>query len=301
MALPAEWIAVDWGTTHLRAWAMQGETVVAEASSARGMGSLDPTEFEPALLELIADWLAPTIKTRVICCGMVGSRQGWQEAPYRAVPCSVAAQSLTAAPVDDSRISVHLLSGLSQSTPADVMRGEETQIAGFLHRNPGWDGVICLPGTHSKWVQVSADEVVSFQTFLTGEMFSLLAGHSVLRHSIPDAGWDTDAFAEALSDAMSKPESVSSRLFRLRANDLLHGASPDTARATLSGLLIGTELAAARPYWLGQQVAVIGADQISQAYVTALELQGMHAIHARADAMTLSGLIAAHKDMKATA
>jgi 2-dehydro-3-deoxygalactonokinase len=100
---------------------------------------------------------------------------------------------------------------------------------------------------------------------------------------------------------MSKPESVSARLFRLRANDLLHGASPDTARATLSGLLIGTELAAARPYWLGQQVAVIGADQISQAYVTALELQGMHAIHARADAMTLSGLIAAHKDMKATA
>jgi 2-dehydro-3-deoxygalactonokinase len=88
----------------------------------------------------------------------------------------------------DPRLRVSILPGLKQAVPPDVMRGEETQIAGFLAAAPGFDGVLCLPGTHAKWVQISAEEVVSFRTFMTGELFDLLSTQSVLRHSIAGEG-----------------------------------------------------------------------------------------------------------------
>jgi 2-dehydro-3-deoxygalactonokinase len=297
----AEWIAVDWGTTRLRAWAMSGREVLAEASSDRGMNTLDPEAYEPALVDLVGPWLAADRRTAVLCCGMVGARQGWVEAPYRAVPCPPLSGAPVRAPTTDARLSVHVLPGLRQDSPHDVMRGEETQIAGFLNLNAGWDGVLCLPGTHTKWVQVSAGEVVSFQTFMTGELFALLSERSVLRHSVQGSGRDEDAFAAAVSETLSTPETLAARLFRLRADHLLADTGPDTLRAQLSGLLIGAELAAARHYWLGQQLAVIGADEMAAAYVAALSQQGAPAIHARATAMTLAGLTAAHRLLESDA
>jgi 2-dehydro-3-deoxygalactonokinase len=259
--------------------------------SDQGMGSLAPAQFETALVDLAADWLATA--RQVIACGMVGSRQGWVEAPYQTAPCSVSPRTMVQAPVTRPGLTVHVIPGVRQTTPADVMRGEETQIAGFLACNPGWDGVICLPGTHTKWVHVSAGEIVSFQTFMTGEMFALLTQHSVLRHSIASSGWNEEVFQTALSDAMSKPEMIAARLFSLRADQLVHSTDTTTLRARLSGLLIGVELAAARPYWLGQRIALIGADAISAPYVTGLAAQGAKAERADATDMTLSGIIAA--------
>ncbi len=104
---------------------------------------------------------------------------------------------------------------------------------------PGFDGVLCLPGTHSKWVHLSAGEVVSFQTFMTGEMFALLSEQSVLRHGMAGEGWDEAAFDEGVSDALSRPERIGARLFALRAEGLMSGLVPAAARARLSGLLIG--------------------------------------------------------------
>ena len=287
--IPA-WIAVDWGTSNLRVWAMgQGGRVLAEASSDDGMGKLSRDGFEPALLRLIGDWLHT--RPPIIACGMVGSRQGWHEAPYRSVPCTpLDGAALVAAPTLDPRLSVRLAPGLKQTTPADVMRGEETQIAGALALMPGYDGVLCLPGTHSKWVQISAGEVVSFQTFMTGEMFALLSETSVLRHGMQGDGWDDAAFDAAVSDALSRPERIAARLFSLRAEGLIAGLAPAAARARLSGLLIGTELAAARPYWLGQRVTLVGADRLSAAYARALDLQGVKAHSLSATDCTLAGL-----------
>jgi len=288
----ADWIAVDWGTSHLRAWAMSDIGAVrAEASSDDGMGRLQPEAFEPALLRLIDPWLGAGI-TPVLACGMVGSRQGWIEAPYGAAPCPPLTGALTTAPTSDSRISVRIVPGIKQDTPADVMRGEETQIAGFLSENNGFDGVLCLPGTHSKWVHISAGEVVSFRTFMTGELYSLLSTSSVLRHSV-DSGWHDDAFSDALSDAISRPEQVAARLFGIRAEALLTGLAPGAARSRLSGLLLGIELAAARPYWLGQQIALIGAPNLTRHYETAMEAQGVPTEARDGAAMTRAGLAAA--------
>ena len=262
-------------------------------ASDRGMGGLNPEEFEPALLELVAPWLSDGT-TQIVACGMVGAKQGWIEAPYISVPAQPLADTQIKAPATDPRISVHILPGMSQNSPADVMRGEETQIAGFMALAPEFDGIICLPGTHTKWVEVSAGEVVSFRTFMSGEIFALLADASVLKHSIGD-GWDDQAFLAALSDAMSRPEALASRLFSLRAEGLLHNLQPNVARARLSGLLIGAELAAARPYWLGQQIALIGDPKLSAIYATALESQGAPAVQADATRATLAGLTKAYQ------
>lgn len=284
------WIAVDWGTSNLRAWAMDsGGQVLAQATSDEGMGKLTRDGYEPALLRLIAPWL--TARPPVVACGMVGSRQGWCEAPYRTVPCApLDRAALVLAPTTDPRLRVSIAPGLKQTQPADVMRGEETQIAGALRLMPSYDGVLCLPGTHSKWVHISAGEVVSFQTYMTGEMFALLSEASVLRHGMQGGGWDDAAFDAAVSDALSRPERLGARLFSLRAEGLIAGLSPQAARARLSGLLIGAELAAAKPYWLGQRVTLIGAEKLSAAYARALAAQGVEAQRLPATDCTLAGL-----------
>ncbi|MGB0497122.1 MAG: 2-dehydro-3-deoxygalactonokinase, partial [Rubricella sp.] len=148
------WIAVDWGTSSLRAWAMDGDRVLDERRTDEGAGGLDPTGFERVLIGLIERWLGPQ-PVSVIACGMVGSRQGWAEAPYRKVPCEPL-DGLMAVAGTDQRIRLSIVPGLSQEKPADVIRGEETQIAGFLSHHPDFDGVLCLPGTHTKWVRISA-------------------------------------------------------------------------------------------------------------------------------------------------
>ncbi len=289
--MTVEWIAVDWGTTNLRAFAMGRGGVVAQVTSDDGMGKLDKDGFEPALLRLIGPWLAEGRVTEVVACGMVGSRQGWHEAPYRAVPCApLDPGSLVTAPTRDARIRVRLVPGLKQVQPADVMRGEETQIAGALALMPGFDGVICLPGTHSKWAHLSAGEVVSFQTYLTGEMFALLSQASVLRHGMQGEGWDEAAFDAGVSDALSRPERIGAKLFGIRAEGLISGLPAAAARARLSGLLIGMELAAARPYWLGQAVVIVGSEGISASYARALKALGVESRLVKGGDAVLAGL-----------
>lgn len=288
----ANWIAVDWGTSHLRVAAINTDGSVHKwRRSDRGMGKLNPSEFEPALMDLISDWLSDTQRTDVICCGMVGARQGWLETPYRSSPCQPIAETAgTRIDTKNPRINVSVVPGIKQAHPPDVMRGEETQIAGLLALQPKFDGVVCLPGTHSKWVHVSAGEIVSFATYMTGEVFALLAKQSVLRHSIAHEGWDNDSFLTALDDAIAKPKMFAARLFSLRAENLVADLSPEIARSRLSGFLIGLELAASRPYWLGNNVALCGASAVSRAYEQALVAQGLKPIILDTDQVTIAGL-----------
>jgi len=290
-----DWIAVDWGTSNMRAWAMTSSgTVLADVRSDQGMGGLAPDAFAPALRQAIAGW--DHTEVPIIACGMVGARQGWIEAPYAATPCTATPDGFTKPDAGD--LDVHIIAGVMQANPVDVMRGEETQIAGFLARNKNWDGVICLPGTHTKWVHISADEIVSFQTYMTGDLFAAIAGHTVLRHSVTADGWDDSAFDAGVADAMDRPERLAARLFSLRAEGLLNAMPNAAARARLSGLLIGAELAGAKPYWIGQQIAVIGAGGLSALYVRALAAQSAPATQVKGDAITLAGLTAAYRRLK---
>ncbi len=124
------------------------------------------------------------------------------------------------------------------------MRGEETQLLGVTE--PDFTGLVCIPGTHSKWVRIDAGRIVEFSTYMTGELFSVIAEHSILAHALETAGpspVDGPPFREGLSTALAAPTSLTASLFRLRAAQLLGFAQRAEGAARLSGLLIGTELA----------------------------------------------------------
>ena len=292
----ADWIAVDWGTSNLRAWAIGADGgILHEASSASGMAKLKREEFEPALLALIGNWLPAGRKTLVVACGMVGARQGWIEVPYAEAPCPPAsAQSARSPQTSDPRLDVRIIAGVMQREPADVMRGEETQIAGLLQTMPGFDGVICLPGTHTKWVRVKGRKIVAFKSCMTGEVFGLLAEQSVLRFSIGGDGWDDKEYDNAVRIALAQPEGFAGALFSIRAASLIAGLTQAAANARLSGLMIGTELAATKRYWSNGAVSMIDNGRQAALYTAALKIAGASATLLPAQDVTLAGLRAAH-------
>lgn len=294
------WVAVDWGTSNLRIWLMsKDDQPLKKLTSDRGMSVLQPDEFEVELLSLLEPYLSDNRQMPIFCCGMVGSRQGWAEAKYLVTPCSPPSQvDATSVETNDSRIAVAILPGIKQLMPADVMRGEETQIAGFLNQNTDFDGVICLPGTHTKWVQIKAGKIDNFLTFMTGEIFSLLSTKSVLRHGLHTKGWDQSAFDAAVTESMAKPELVAAKLFALRANHLIGEQSPETGLSRLSGLLIGMELAATMALWQNGNVIFIGPDNIAEIYQSSLFGFEVNSVIADVTTMTLSGLSLARQPTK---
>ncbi len=294
------WVAADWGTSHLRLWLMDaGGAVLRRIDAPCGMSRLERDGYEPALLALLEGVLPAQGHLPVICCGMAGAAQGWCEAPYREVPCPAAAAEGAVEPeLKDPRLRVRILPGLCQKAPADVMRGEETQIAGVLLGSPDFDGVVCLPGTHTKWADVRNGEVAGFKTFMTGELFDLLPRHSILRHSAAGADWDEAAFEEAVAQALSVPHALMAGLFGLRAEAILNKASAGTCRARLSGLLIGSELAAARALWGGRPVKLVGEHKLAALYQKALVQAGGAAENLDSEITTLNGLRAAYRALE---
>lgn len=274
--MTVQWVALDWGTTNLRAFVVGEKGQILERlQSNKGMSQLSPEEFEPTLIDLISPFLLQDRVTPVIACGMVGAKQGWVEAPYAQVPCEpIARDSLISVPTKDHRIQVRIVPGICQRDPDDIMRGEETQIAGYLAECPSFDGVICLPGTHSKWVQVREGKVCDFTTFMTGEVFDLLSTHSVLRFCTDSHHWDDTAFLKAVAESVQYPNGLMAALFRLRPQSLLGGASNDTLKASLSGLLIGSELEEMQEMWRNLDVVIIGGQENSRLYQTALASLG---------------------------
>jgi 2-dehydro-3-deoxygalactonokinase len=295
-----DWIALHVAPDQMTAWAMQDTQVLAHTHSPLDQSSLDQIRqdqaaFEAMVLSLGRDWDLGA-QTRVLTCGLDPADYIWAGTPYRPVPCPARAETVRDIPA--TAFALRAIQGLSQKTPADVMSGPETTIAGFLALNPKWDGVICLPSPRCTiWAQVSAQEVVSFQTYMTGELFALLSQHSILRHAVQSNDFDETAFDTALEEALRRPEKLAARLSEIRAETLLAAPCPSASRARLLGLLIGAEIAAARPYWLGTQIAIIANMDQASPYSRALTSQGAPATIADPARMTLAGLSAVHRQL----
>ena len=287
----ADWVAVDWGTSNLRCWVVSSNEVVHYGNKPLGMINLDQNSYEKTLISEVDKFLKPRKKTMILICGMAGSRQGWREAPYLSVPCRPPElKDAVNVQCQDPRILIKILPGLKQHKPADIMRGEETQIKGILHKNSRFDGIICLPGTHTKWVRVSAGEIISFQTFMTGELFSLLSERSILKHSVAESGWDETIFKASVDEVISDNKLLSTKLFSLRGEYILNNLEEVTARTRLSGYLIGLEISGSRPYWLGEKVYILGEETISIAYEVALMAQGIFVERYHGKNASLDGL-----------
>ena len=297
--IKAKWIAADWGTTHMRAWAIdeKGE-VLAYSESNEGMKDLQQNEFEPVLLRLIENWLDNKKITPVMACGMVGARQGWVETPYLKTPCvPIDKIQLTVASTKDSRIQVNLVPGVMQHKPADIMRGEETQIAGFIKENPSFDGIVCLPGTHTKWVNVRAGQIENFRTFMTGELFGVISNNTLIKHSIESEGWDQVSFDNGVIKGFDNPGLIASDLFSLRSESIVNDLDSNSARATLSGLLLGVELNGAKNYWKDKKVILIGSELLTNNYQKGLKILGGKSLSFSLEAATLSGLTSAYMEL----
>ena len=287
-------IAADWGTSNLRIWGIDHRgQVIDTINNGKGMSSLIPSEFEPYLISLIESWLPKegNAKCPIIICGMAGAKNGWKEAAYLKAPCPpINKKKIIQVETDDQRISVSIVPGIMQTSPPDVMRGEETQIAGYLSKNPDFDGIICLPGTHTKWAHISANEIVSFKTFMTGEIFLSLSERSILKTSVQSNDFDSTSFLEAFEDTYSNPALLSFKLFELRAEDLLENTSTKFLKSKLSGYLIGCELAGAKSYWLGQNIIMIGNNDLCILYQKALKKLGINTTIESTQNVTLNGL-----------
>ncbi|MDY7560043.1 2-dehydro-3-deoxygalactonokinase [Pseudomonas sp. 10B1] len=261
----AQLIALDWGTTSLRAYRL-GEygQVLDQRSLSAGIMQLPTTPrliagvictngFELAFDEACGDWLDAQPGIPVIACGMVGSAQGWREAVYRETPADLAALSAALQTVRSVRgVDVHIVPGvLQRSTLPNVMRGEETQVLGVLASltagTPEHSWLIGLPGSHSKWVQVADGCIVHFDTFMTGEVYAALSAHTILGRTMRISEiFDEAAFDRGVAVALSKDGAAGplSTIFSCRTLGLTGELSADAQPDYLSGLLIGHELVA---------------------------------------------------------
>lgn len=240
----ADIVLADWGTSSLRLWAMDRQGgVVAERRSDSGMGTLSPGHYAPELQRHLSA-MAVARDIPVLICGMAGAAQGWQEAPYLTVPTDSAALAEGAIRVSGQARDVRIIPGVAQRDTArpDVIRGEET-ILHSLVRDGVWNGIVCLPGTHSKWARIAAGRLAGFRTMMTGEMFALLGSQSILRHTVASESWSDDDFMDAVRTAYSDPSCALSGLFGLRAGPLLFGDAAAQGTSRLSGLMIGAEIA----------------------------------------------------------
>ncbi|MBT8152341.1 2-dehydro-3-deoxygalactonokinase [Epibacterium ulvae] len=292
-----EFVAVDWGTSSFRAWAIGADGAVCAChKGAQGMNTLTSDQFSSVLEQALVQMEVPA-HVPVVASGMVGAAQGWIEAPYVPIDGALEQLHLRAVKAPGTAREVFILPGVKQTTPPNVMRGEETQIAGFLQSHAEFTGVLCLPGTHAKWVEVSGGRIQHFVSAMTGEIFGLISDQSILRHSMGADGWDQASFETAVVGALATPESVATELFEIRAGTLLTSANAAKARARLSGLLLGFEFAATRTMWSGQTVHLIGAADLTCTYAQALSLADATTDCHDATALTLAGLSASAKHL----
>lgn len=285
-------IAIDWGTTSFRAWALgPGGNVLAEKREGPGVLAVPDGDFDLAFEDALAQWLQPGIP--VIAAGMITSRNGWVETPYLPLPLDAAslAGALVRYQTRKGRV-IHFVSGAAsdiQGNFPDVMRGEETEVIGQIS-SAGQDGLFILPGTHSKWVRVEAGRIVAFQTCMTGEAFAVLRRHSILgRLMAPGpAELDIAAFTRGV-EAAKLPGALMTRIFSARSLALFDRLKAGEIADYLSGLLIGDEICAGLLDAAALPVTIIGRGDLAARYASAFGAFGLTAAVA-AEGMNRRGL-----------
>lgn len=257
----ADWIAIEQTANALQIWVMQGDTVLAQLIHDQPVQS---GQFETVLLSLISPYLGD----HAIC---LVARDG-AAAPSIPVPCTP--YHTHPLPTHDPRLTIHILPNIHQPNPADILPCENARVAGYLSQDPKFDGVLCLTGNHTRWLHISAEEIVSFRSFMTAELANLLAEQSVLQATAQGA-IDPAAFDDAAHATLSRPQILAAELLGLRAHVSMGSLTTAQAQGRLWGLLVGAELAGSRPYWLGQRVVLIGSDPLNALYMRALQIMGV--------------------------
>lgn len=267
--MTARYIAIDWGSTNLRAWLYQGDHCLDSRQSEAGVTRLNGKSPAAVLAEVTTDWREEN--TPVVMAGMVGSNVGWKVAPYLSVPArfSSIGEQLTSA--GDN---IWIIPGLcvSHDDNHNVMRGEETQLIGARTLAPS--SLYVMPGTHCKWVQADSQQINDFRTVMTGELHHLLLNHSLIGAGLPPQENSADAFAAGLERGLNAP-AILPQLFEVRASHVLGTLPREQVSEFLSGLLIGAEVASMRDYVTHQQViTLVAGTSLTVRYQQAFQAMG---------------------------
>ncbi|MBA3592249.1 MAG: 2-dehydro-3-deoxygalactonokinase [Polaromonas sp.] len=284
-------VAVDWGTSSLRGARLDSVgAVLEERAFARGILTVAPGEFPAVFQTCFGDWMQAD-KALCLIAGMAGSQQGWMQAPYCACPAGFDEVASQLSWIMPGRIAI--VPGLSCTHDGvpDVMRGEETQVLGALQLLNLHEGLIVLPGTHSKWVQVRGGKIETFSTFMTGEFYALLRQHSILARTLPevDGELDRSAFDDGVAFAL-RSNSLLQSAFSVRTLALFERRAKTSLPSYLSGLVIGEEIRT-QSLEPGEAVVVIGSDALTQRYEYALAQRGVSVRRAGSE-VTWRGLLA---------
>ena len=244
----AAYVAVDWGTSSFRLWLIdRAGNVLGERRSHEGMVAAGKPGFA-TVLQSHLEAVGAAHELPVVVCGMAGARQGWVEAGYVDTPAPLASILKHAVVVPGQDRDIRILPGIAQRRPAapDVMRGEETQLLGALGVDAAGEAVVCLPGTHSKWVRVNGGTVERFATFMTGELFDVVSRETILSHAVTgaDDAVDIDAFKSAVTVAVRDACARRQSAFPGAIGSASLRRHVSAAREKISGTLIGLELAA---------------------------------------------------------
>lgn len=281
-------IALDWGTSNLRASRLgEGGQVLETRAAAGGVMAVPERRFEAALMALAGDWIEAH-RGPLIASGMIGSRQGWHEAPYAECPAGLAQVAAQLVRVElAARATLHIVPGLSCIGPDgqdDVMRGEETQLWGAALA-PG--SCCVLPGTHAKWAWIGEGGAVrAFQTFMTGELYAVLVQHSILGRLMLPGHARPESFARGVELGLVEHANATHVLFAARTAGLMGRIEPEGLPDFLSGLLIGIEIGSATRHAAPASVVVLGDEALCARYEAALDLAGIGHRRARDDATT---------------
>jgi 2-dehydro-3-deoxygalactonokinase len=274
-------LAIDWGSSALRGALLDAEgRVLEERSAARGLLTIEPGGFAAVFEAHFGDWMREP-GTRCLMAGMVGSRQGWVEAPYCACPAGLDELVAALAPVRDPAAraaarDIAIVPGVScerEGVP-DVMRGEEIKVLGALELLGVDAAEILMPGTHSKWASVTAGRIRRFATAMSGEFYALLREHSILARTLPadEEGFDAAAFDRGVDRAL-RGEGLLQTAFSVRTLALFERLPARAGASYLSGLVIGEELRG-RPLEGVAEVVLIGAPRLADRFERALRRMG---------------------------
>lgn len=283
---PARLIALDWGTSSLRAYLLgEGGALIEERRQPWGLLHLPEGGFAAALQGVAGDWLTALPTLPLIASGMVGSAQGWREAPYAGCPADAAALAAQLLRFEAlPGVALHIVPGVRLGgTRPDVMRGEETQVVGLLALQPvpAAHATLLMPGTHSKWVRVDAGHIVDFHTYMTGELFALLREHSILGRPAREAGGgqaSDEAFDRGVAAVRAAGVAgATALLFSARALVLGGQLRAGDSLDYLSGLLIGEELRCALAGDDAPEPVLVGDVALCARYRRALALFGRSA------------------------
>jgi 2-dehydro-3-deoxygalactonokinase len=268
-------IAIDWGSTNFRAKLVLDGLVIASVETPDGIRNRSGRDFDDILTEHCALWKEEHPGAYIVMSGMIGSREGWVEAPYVPAPARIADLSEGLVSISSRTLGeIAIVPGVRYDAPesgtTDVMRGEETQIAGLLAEYGDEDITLCLPGTHSKWIKCRDGAILSFRTWLTGEAFDLLTRQSLIAGSEHPADAQSDAFHRGL--ALSGGDGgLLHHLFLGRTEMLSGRITAAEMRSILSGILLGHEIREALDFAEPDaRLLLVGESPAAQATASAL-------------------------------